>query len=135
MKLPGLESALRERMSRMPEQNSRLVYSTDGGRVRETPAKAVPRKAAPAQPRLADPDDGVVRVRREKKQRGGKVVTTVTGLPGSPADLDALLKVLKQHCGAGGAREERTLVIQGDHRDRLVARLESLGHRPKLAGG
>src|SRR5690606_5639146 len=99
----------------MPDQNSRLVYSTDGGRVRETP---VSRKAAEnTQPRRADPEDGVVRVRREKKQRGGKVVTTVTGLPGSTADLDALLKALKQHCGAGGAREERTLVIQGDHRD------------------
>lgn len=121
----------------MPDQNSRLVYSTDGGRIRETPAprSAASRRGGPAQPRPADPDDGVVRVRREKKQRGGKVVTTVTGLPGSTADLDALLKVLKQHCGAGGTREERALVVQGDHRERLVAKLESLGHRPKLAGG
>lgn len=121
----------------MPEQNSRLVYSTDGGRVREAP---VPRKGASgksgaAQPARSDPDDGVVRVRREKKQRGGKVVTTVTGLPGTAADLDGLLKVLKQYCGAGGTREERALVIQGDHRERVVAKLESLGHRPKLAGG
>jgi translation initiation factor 1 len=81
------------------------------------------------------PDDGVVRVQRDKKGRGGKTATTVTGLPGSEADLDALLKTLKQHCGAGGARDGRILAIQGDQRERLVEKLSALGHKPKLAGG
>lgn len=120
----------------MPDSNSRLVYSTDGGRVQPTPmTKARPAKQTPQQTRRADPNDGIVRLSRDKKQRGGKVVTLVTGLPGTPADLDALLKDLKQLCGAGGAREGNVLVIQGDHRDRLQPKLEALGHRVKLAGG
>lgn len=119
------------------KSNSRMVYSTDGGRVRErlTPHN---RKLAPPPPPVragAPPDDGVVRVQRDKRGRGGKTATTVTGLPGSEAELDALLKTLKTHCGAGGAREGRTLAIQGDQRERLVEKLTALGHRPKLAGG
>lgn len=118
--------------------NSRLVYSTDGGRVREqlTPhnrkVAATPQvQAKPGGP----PDDGVVRVQRDKKGRGGKTATTVTGLPGSEAELDTMLKGLKQHCGAGGSREGRVLIIQGDQRERLMERLTALGHKPKLAGG
>lgn len=109
---------------------SRLVYSTDGGRVRETVA-AARRTQAPSR----DPEDGIVRLRREKGGRGGKTVTTITGLPGSPAELDASLKQLKHFLGSGGTREGRSLQIQGDHRERLQAKLESMGHRVKLAGG
>lgn len=118
--------------------NSRLVYSTDGGRVRD-PAAVTNRKlpsAAATKPQAKTvPDDGVVRVQRDKKGRGGKVATTVTGLPGSEPELDVLLKSLKQFCGAGGSREGRTLVLQGDQRERLMERLAALGHRPRLAGG
>lgn len=121
----------------MPDGQSRLVYSTDGseakGRVRaERPLRG---SQSPAKPSLEVPQDGVVRIHRGKKGRGGKTVTSITGLPGRVADLEALLKVLKQHCGAGGALEGDVLVIQGDHRERLQAKLEALGHRVKLAGG
>lgn len=117
--------------------DSRLVYSTDGGRVR-TPLTPHNRKlptALPPPARGGPPDDGVVRVQRDSKGRSGKTATTVTGLPGDEAALDALLKQLKQHCGAGGSREGRTLVLQGDQRTRLKDRLEALGFKPKLAGG
>lgn len=116
----------------MPDPNSRLVYSTDGGRV-QGPQHQKPAAAAVSRP--ADPRDGYVRVRREKKGRGGKTVTVVTGLEGAPADLDRWLKVLKAHCGAGGTREGDTLVIQGDHRERVQARLEAEGQKVKQAGG
>ena len=86
-----------------------------------------------AQPGM--PDDGVVRIQRDKKGRGGKTATTVTGLPGDEAALDGLLKALKQHCATGGSREGRVLILQGDQRDRLLARLSALGHKAKLAGG
>ena len=119
----------------MPGSNSRLVYSTDGGRVRATPAPAARRPAAPKQASAAVPDDGLVRIRREKKGRGGRVVTTISGLPANAAELDALLKVLKQLCGAGGSREGSVLELQGDHREALQAKLEALGHRVKFAGG
>ncbi|OAI39026.1 hypothetical protein AYO38_08470 [bacterium SCGC AG-212-C10] len=118
------------------DKNSRLVYSTDGGRV--SPAYTGNRKlpvAAPAAVRGSPPDDGVVRIQRDKRGRGGKTATTITGLPGSDEELDALLKTLKQHIGAGGSREGRTLAIQGDHRDRLMEKLTALGHKPKLSGG
>ena len=90
---------------------------------------------APVQKPGGPPDDGVVRVQRDKKGRGGKTATTVTGLPGSEAELDTLLKTLKTFCGAGGSREGRTLVVQGDQRERLMEKLTAMGLKPKLSGG
>ncbi len=119
----------------MADQGSRLVYSTDGGRVKLTPHNRKLDAPPRAQSKAATPNDGFVRIRRDKKGRGGKTVTIVSGLPGTVADLDALLRVLKQGCAAGGAREGAELEIQGDHRERLREKLESLGHRVKLAGG
>lgn len=116
----------------MTNDNSRRVYSTDSGRVPEEPRRAAQRVAPQPQ---GLPDDGIVRIMRDRKGRGGKTATTIHGLPGSDADLDALLKRLKRVCGAGGSREGRVLVVQGDHRERLQADLEKLGHRVKLAGG
>lgn len=118
-------------MSR-PGDNSRLVYSTDGGRAPHN--RLVPSKAPAPQP-PGVPNDGIVRIQRDKKGRGGKTATTITGLPGTEAELDALLKSLKQFCGTGGSREGRTLVLQGDQRERLLERLLALGHKAKLAGG
>lgn len=118
--------------------DSRLVYSTDGGRVREklTPHnRKTVAPAATAAAKAGTPDDGVVRVQRDKRGRGGKTATTVTGLPGDEAELDSLLKTLKQFCGAGGAREGRVLAIQGDQRDRLMEKLTAMGYKAKLAGG
>ena len=119
-------------------ENSRLVYSTDGtsaGRIRppEPPRGRAPQQAKQAPP--AVPDDGIVRLFRDRKGRGGKTATAITGLPGSDAELDAMLKKLKQQMGTGGAREGRTLLIQGDHRERLAAALEAMGMKVKLAGG
>ena len=120
-----------------PNNSSRLVYSTDGGRVAYTgnrkPAGAPRAKAAPAGP--AVPDDGIVRVHRQKAGRGGKTATLITGLPGTEADLDTVLKALKAQCGTGGTREGRTLVIQGDLRERLVGLLEARKLTVKVAGG
>lgn len=125
--------------ARRPEPGSKLVYSTDGGRVRAT-LSPHNRKVMPAEPLQTQrpggpPDDGVVRVQRDKRGRGGKTATTITGLTGEEAELDALLKTLKQYCGAGGTREGRVLAIQGDQRERLMEKLEALGHKPRLAGG
>lgn len=124
-----------------PKDSSRLVYSTDGGRVAYTgnrkPESLPGAKSAaargPAGPSV--PDDGTVRVHRQKAGRGGKTATLITGLPGSEADLDTVLKALKAQCGTGGTREGRTLVIQGDLRERLVSLLEGRGFSVKLAGG
>ena len=123
----------------MPLQpHNRLVYSTDGtasGRVTGTRPASSARSIGKAAPTSALPDDGIVRIARDKKGRGGKTATTVTGLPGTEDELDALLKRLKSTLGSGGTREGRGLVLQGDLRERLMKELTALGHKPKLAGG
>lgn len=102
--------------------NARLVYSSETGRVDETPSGAASRPAG----------DGVVRVGRTKAGRKGKTVTLVTGLP--DADLSAVATELKKLCGSGGAVKDGVVEIQGDHRDRIVARLEAR-YRVKRTGG
>ncbi len=119
----------------MPDDNSRLVYSSDGGRHRGETASPKRKPAPQGRPRAADPADGVVRIHRTSKGRGGKTVTLVSGLPNNERALDALLKELKQHCGAGGTRDGAVLEIQGEHRERLRSKLEALGYSVKLAGG
>jgi translation initiation factor 1 len=110
--------------------NSRLVYSTDSGDQRQETRKKRP-GAAKRGPQL--PNDGVVRVFREKGGRGGRIVTVVRGLPG--ADLNAVASDLKRHCGSGGSAKEGAVEIQGDHREKIAARLTSQGYTVKLAGG
>src|SRR6476469_5763553 len=63
------------------------------------------------------------RIWRDSKRRRGKTVTVIGGLRHDPATLEALLKKLKQHCGAGGALKDGELEIQGDHRERIAAAL------------
>ncbi len=108
--------------------NSRLVYSTGDGDHRR---RHEPKGAPAGGPAL--PADGVVRIFREKGGRGGKVVTVVRGLP--PGQLRDVAKELKRHCGTGGAVKEGAVELQGDHREKVAARLEAQGHRVKLAGG
>ena len=109
-------------------KNSRPVYSTDKGRVGEPE----PRRS-PATPAPSVPEDGVVRIFRERGGRNGKVVTVLRGLP--PRELEARAAELRRLCGAGGAVKEGVVEIQGDHRGRIAERLRALGHRVKLAGG
>ena len=104
--------------------NSRRVYSTDGGRVPEPR-----RREAPA---AGPPRDGIVRVSRTSSGRRGKTVTLVTGLP--PVDLRAVAGELKRLCGSGGAVKEGTVEIQGDHRARIIEHLAGR-YRVKAAGG
>jgi translation initiation factor 1 len=108
--------------------NSRLVYSTDDGDRRQKPGR---KAAAPRGPQL--PNDGIVRVFRDKSGRRGKVVTVVRGL--AAADLDATASDLKRLCGSGGTVKDGAIELQGDHRDKVAARLQARGHQVKLAGG
>jgi len=79
------------------------------------------------------PDDGIVRIFKEKGGRGGKTVTVVRGLPAG--DLDRLAAELKRRCGAGGAVKSGAVEIQGDHREQAAEFLRLQGYRVKLAGG
>jgi translation initiation factor 1 len=118
---------------------SRLVYSSDGGRVRETKAAGAgrpPGRSTASGPRVpAAPHDGWVRLWRLKGGRGGKVATVITGVPGTQAEVEALAIELRRLVGAGGGVRQGAIEIQGDHRERIQKKLAELGHRVKLAGG
>jgi translation initiation factor 1 len=88
----------------------------------------------PVEPGIPD-GDGIVRVARETKGRKGKGVTLVSGVPLAGKELKALAKTLKARCSAGGAIKDGVIEIQGDHRDALVAELESQGYTVKRVGG
>lgn len=89
-------------------------------------------KNGPAAP-SGFPNDGLVRLSREKAGRRGKTVTVVRGLPA--AGLEAQIATLKRLCGAGGTLRDGVIEIQGDHRERIAERLRTDGFSVKLAGG
>ncbi len=115
------------------------VYSSEHGRM--CPHCGLPEKKCQcrANPRGAGRDapagDGVARVRREKKGRGGKTVTTVTGLAMPPEELKRLAQELRRECGSGGTLKDGVVEIQGDHADKLMTALEARGLKAKRAGG
>jgi translation initiation factor 1 len=92
------------------------------------------RGAPPTSPR-APKGDGIVRVRRETQGRGGKTVTTVSGVGLAEGELRELAGELKRRCGTGGSVKDYVIEIQGDHREAVVAELEKRGFTVKLAGG
>ncbi len=103
-----------------------MVYSTNPDYQYETSEEAEVETLEPARQEL--------RVWLDRKQRGGKVVTLVKGFVGREEDLQVLAKLLKTKCGVGGAAKEGEILIQGDHRDRVVELLLKSGYRCKKAG-
>lgn len=77
------------------------------------------------------PSEQDLRVWRDSKGRGGKVVTVVRGFVGASDDLAELGRMLKRGCGVGGSTKEGEIIIQGDHRDRVTALLLDAGYRCK----
>lgn len=76
-----------------------------------------------------------MRITRETKGRKGSGVSVVHGLPLTGVELKDLAKRLKAKCGSGGTVKNRTIEIQGDHRDFLLAELKKLGYTVKKSGG
>jgi translation initiation factor 1 len=75
-----------------------------------------------------EPDKQVLRVALDKKNRGGKVVTLVTGFIGSEEDLKDLGKLLKTKCGVGGSAKDGEIIIQGDFKLKVVELLKKEGY-------
>jgi translation initiation factor 1 len=117
-------------------RSSSLVYSTDAGRHCPECNRPVAACACRQLARTARAAcDGIVRLRRETKGRGGKGVTLIDGLPLEEDALLALAKQLKNKCSSGGTVKDGVIEIQGDHRIQLQSLLEAQGYKVKLAGG
>ena len=112
-----------------------LVYSTDGGRMCPVCRQPVAACRCAALAVRSAAGDGIVRVSRESKGRGGKTVTVVRGLVLDAAALAALAKRLRNACGAGGTVKDGVLEVQGDHADRVIALLQAERFVVKRAGG
>ena len=105
------------------ERESRLVYSTGGDRTEEPlQEETLPRRAERVCLML-------------ERRASGRLVTVVTGLPGSAAEAASLGRALRSTCGTGGTFKSGRLELQGDHRDRVEQALIARGMRPKRAGG
>jgi translation initiation factor 1 len=126
-----IEVAYHERMT-----PNRIVYSTDSGRLDRCPRCGRSPDSCGHRPPLSPAaGDGIVRIARARGGRHGKTVTVITGVPGVPAEHEAMASSLKRLCGSGGTVKDGVIEIQGDHRERLAARLRELGFTVKLAGG
>ncbi|CAN5328954.1 translation initiation factor [soil metagenome] len=93
--------------------NSVFVFSTDPDfrGFEETSENAM--ETIPA-------DQQKLLVQSDKKNRGGKLVTLVTGFMGTEADAQALGKKLKTFCGTGGSVKDNAIMVQGDNRDKVL---------------
>ncbi len=115
----------------MPNDDRRLVYSTDGSLPLPSIASSRPKKPAGGKPATAVPDDGFVRVGCERR-RGGSV-TLVYGL--AAGELQTVAGELKKRCGTGGTVKDGIVALQGDKRDAIIAYFAERNRRTKRMGG
>lgn len=109
----------------------RIVYSTDLGSLRNyfDTSEDVTDSVTPKSKQ-------VVRVTLDRKQRGGKEVTLVTGLEENDETIKELGSFLKSKCGVGGSAKNGEIVVQGDHREKVIQLLKEKGYtNTKRTGG
>ena len=116
-------------MTKNNNQTGGLVYSTDAGRM--CPNCRQPVSICTCKKSAVPQGDGVVRVSRETKGRGGKSVTLVKGLALDALSLEAIGKQLRAACGSGGTVKDGVVEIQGDHCALVMEVLKKQGHNVK----
>ena len=112
-------------MSKPSSSNTRLAYSTEG---------QVPRKETKAAGGAPAARAGGIRLHLDRRA-SGRVVTLLTGLPASPSQLALMARDLRTACGTGGTVKDKTIELQGDHRERVEAFLAERGLKSRRAGG
>jgi translation initiation factor 1 len=110
-----------------------LVYSTETGQL--CPGCEHPKDGCICKQSSAPESDGFIRIQREKKGRGGKTVTTISGFEGDKKEISDLLKKMKKRFGCGGAIKNWVIELQGDLAEQSIKYLSELGHKTKQVGG
>ncbi len=121
-------------MKKGDSSNTVLVWSSEQGRICPGCGKAAA-SCICGKKGTQPAGDGVARVRRETKGRGGKTVTVILGVPVDDEALKVLAGELKRRCGTGGTAKDGVIEIQGDFCDLVIAELGRRGFTVKRAGG
>lgn len=130
------------KQNKPPKNNeTRLVYSSDGSHLKICKAcKEDPCECATSFQNIKEiiPEKIVLKIKLEKNQRGGKLVTVIHELPYNPDYFSDLAKKLKIHCGTGGSMKNGSnlqIELQGDQREKIEIYLSKLNFKTKRSGG
>ena len=117
----------KKEMAKKKKNRVNVVYSTDDSFNFDFDNEQEAETLSPQQQNL--------KVMHDRKQRGGKTVTLITGFIGTEDDLKALGKHLKSKCGVGGNTKDGEIIVQGEVRDKVFDLLIKDGYKVKKHGG